>query len=164
MDIITSDKILESLRKSISDLEMSLHDSLKLININSNMTFSQILFSFIDFSKKNSIIDNKLNNLLDDYSAKIIKLDSYKDYQQDMIFMLLYISIMMYNDLSNPDVKNKIKIEQFTKMVLDFYKFPKDMIKNIYNDAYDKIKQENIENNLLHDKKMISNKKTCIIL
>ena len=43
--------------------------------------------------------------------------------------------------------------------------FPEDFITEIYIDIYDKIKKENIENNILDYKKFEqSNKKTCTIL
>lgn len=162
---ITSDTILESLRKSINDLELSLNESLKLIILESSMTFSQIILIFIDFINKNNIIDHQLNNLLDDYTEKIIQLETYKIYTPDNIFMLLYISIMIYNDLSNPDIKNKIKLQQFIKMTnINNNTFSEDMIKHIYIDIYDYIKEKNIENNILHNKKIKNNKKKCIIL
>lgn len=78
--------------------------------------------------------------------------------------MLLYVTIMLYNDLANPDIKNKIKLKGFIKMtdgLLNNNNFPKDFITEIYNDIYDKIKEENIENNILQNKKFEqSNKKT----
>ena len=81
--------------------------------------------------------------------------------------MLLYLSLMMYNDLSNTNIKNKIKLNEFIKLTTGInnnLNFPIEFIKEIYNDIYDKIKDDNIIDNILHDKTIISDKKKCIIL
>ena len=51
-----------------------------------------------------------------------------------------------------------------TDGLLNNTNFPEEFITEIYNNIYDKIKEENIKNNILHDKQIISNNKTCIIL
>lgn len=147
---------------------MSIDDKLRNIELDLDISFTNALSIFQDFISSNKIMDFQVYNLLDIWSAKINKLNKYNKYPHESIFMLLYVTIMLYNDLANPDIKNKIKLKSFIKMTNGLNNnnnFPEDFITEIYNDIYDKIKEENIENNILDYKKFEqSNKKTCIIL
>mgnify|MGYP003338990172 FL=1 len=112
-------------------------------------------------------MDFQIYNILDIWSGKICTLNKYKEYPRDALFMLIYLSIMLYNDLANPEIKNKMNLKKFIKMtdgLLNNTNFPEEFITEIYNNIYDKIKEENIKNNILHDKQIISNNKGCIIL
>jgi Sec7-like guanine-nucleotide exchange factor len=158
---------IDIIQKLDGNNSISLNDMLKSIKLNEECTFSEALLIFMDFIKKNSVIDYQVNSLLDDFSGKIKLLNKYKDYLQDSLFMLLYLSLMMYNDLSNTNIKNKIKLNEFIKLTTGInnnLNFPIEFIKEIYNDIYDKIKDDNIIDNILHDKTIISDKKKCIIL
>jgi Sec7-like guanine-nucleotide exchange factor len=158
---------IDIIEKLDGNNSISLNDMLKSIKLKEECTFSEALLIFVDFIKKNSVIDYQVNSLLDDFSGKIKLLNKYKDYLHDSLFMLLYLSLMMYNDLSNTNIKNKIKLNEFIKLTTGINNnsnFPIEFIKEIYNDIYDKIKDDNIIDNILHDKTIISDKKKCIIL
>ena len=166
--IISRETILESLRKSILDLGMMPEEKLKEIILDDNIDFVDALFIFQDFLQNNKILDYQINELLDDYSGKIKRINSCKEYPQDVLFILLYSCIMLYNDLANPNVKKKIKLNGFINMLKGCNinnNFPAEFLTNIYNKIYHKIKNENIINNKLHNEKIIYDKKSsCVIL
>ena len=139
---------------------------LQNIILDDNIDFIDALFILQDFLISNNILDYQINRILDIYSKKIKNISKYNNYDQDIIFLLLYSSIMLYNDLANPQVINKIKHNEFIKMLenINNDQLTFDVLSNIYNKIYDKIKDKNIENNKLHDKTILTCKKSCIIL
>jgi len=143
------------------------------ITLEENCDFVCAMFIFQDFISKSNILENKINlyDLLNDYSEKIHKLTKYNNFEKDSLFILLYSSIMLYNDLADPDVKNKMTLKQFIKMLNGCNSnnnFPIELLNDIYNKIYDKIKKIDISNNIIElDNLGVSiNKKnkTCIIL
>ena len=126
-----------------------LHERLKLIKLNNNTKFSEALFIFEDFIKYNYINRDYIPKLLDFYSGKIILLDEYKNYDQSNLFMLLYVSALLYDDLSNPYIKKKMKMKDFIKITNGLNNnsnFPIELIKEIYNDIYDNTQNNNTQN------------------
>ena len=157
----------DNIDNNIDTMDVSLDEKIKLIKLDENSTFSEALFILQEFLQSYNVFGHQIYNLLDNYSGKIQNLNKYSEYPQDMLFMLLYISIMLYNDLANPKIINKIKLNTFIKMISDInnnIKIADDIIIDIYNSIYDKIKHDNIENNKLHDKKITYDKKYCNIL
>ena len=125
---------------------MSIDEKLKDIQLDANMSFGESLFILQDFISNNDIIDFQIYNLLDIWSGKICLLNKYKEYPRDAIYMLIYVSIMLYNDLANPEIKNKMNLKKFIKMtngLLNNTNFPEDLITEIYNNIYNKINKEN---------------------
>jgi Sec7-like guanine-nucleotide exchange factor len=91
------------------------------------------------------------------------------DYSQESIFILLYSSILLYNDLFNIKIQKKITLKQFIKMLKGCNSkndFPEDLLISIYDNVQinNKANVDNIDNidNIARDK----NKKNswCIIL
>lgn len=147
---------------------MTLEDKIKNIEFNENLNFLDTFFILQNFISEEHIIDYQLASIFDEFSGKIKKLQSCSKYQQDSLFILLYSSTMTYNDLINPEIKNKIKLNNFIKMLEgcnNNNNFPTEFLTEIYDKIYDKIKEMNIKNNILHDKKIISDKQNkCILL
>ena len=144
-------------------------NNLQNIILNDNNDFIDALFILQDFLSVNNILDYQINNILNIYSEKIKNISKYNNYDIDIIFLLLYSSIMLYNDLANPEVINKIKHNEFVKMLnnINNSQISCKFLSNIYNKIYDKINNENIKNNKLHNKKIITcekSTKSCIIL
>jgi hypothetical protein len=151
---------------SHENYEYDYTNDLEEITFTDNMDFIDILFILQDFIIMHNILDNQISDILNIYSAKIKKLSNYNNYDVNTIFLLLYSSIMLYNDLANPKIIKKIKHNEFIKM---FYNINNNqLLKNtlscIYNKIYDKIKNENIKNNVLHNKNILTSKKSCMIL
>ena len=62
------------------------------------------------------------------------------------------------------DLAGSMKLNGFIKMtngINNNSNFPTDLIEQVYNDIYDKIKNEDIPNNILHDKKIKHDRKKC---
>ena len=139
---------------------MSNIDNLQNIMLTDDMNFTDLLFILQEFLFTHNILDNENILMLETYSEKIYKLKNFSCYNKDTIFLLLYLSIMLYNDLCDPRIINKIKQNEFIKLfnTIDD-KLSYDLLENIYNNIND-----NIKNNILHDKKIITYKKSCIIL
>lgn len=144
-------------------------DFLENLKLDENCNFVDTIFIFQDLLYENNITNNnKIDeyNLINKYSEKIKNLKKYKNFTQESIFILLYSSIMLYNDLCNPTITKKLSLKQFIKML---YKcnsnenFPVELLTDIYTKIYNKIKALNIENNKLESITK-QNKKTCIIL
>jgi len=142
------------------------------ITLEENCDFVDAMFIFQDFISESNILETEINlhDLLNDYSEKIHNLKKYNNFEKDSLFILLYSSIMLYNDLANPYVKNKMKLKQFIKMLNGCNSnnnFPIELLNDIYKRIYNKIKMD-ISNNIIElDNLEVSiNKKnkTCIIL
>ena len=142
------------------------------ITLEENCDFVDAMFIFQDFISESNILETEINlhDLLNDYSEKIHNLKKYNNFEKDSLFILLYLSIMLYNDLANPYVKNKMKLKQFIKMLNGCNSnnnFPIELLNDIYKRIYNKIKMD-ISNNIIElDNLEVSiNKKnkTCIIL
>ena len=111
------------------------------------------MFILQDFLQENEILDYQIASILDDYSEKITKINSCKEYNHDVLLILLYSSVMLYNDLANPKIKKKLKLNGYIKMMNgcnNNKNFPMNFLTNIYNKIYDKIKSYNIIDNILH--------------
>jgi hypothetical protein len=136
------------------------------ISFDDNMTFVDTLFVLQNFLFIHNILDNHISIILDIYSSKIKKISNYNNYDQDTIFLLLYSSIMLYNDLANAHIINKIKHNEFIKMFdnINNNQLSRELLSDIYNKIYDRIKHENIQNNKLHDKKILTSKSSCVFL
>ena len=142
---------------------MSIDDKLRNINLDMDISFTGSLFILQDFISSNDIMDFQIYNILDIWSGKICTLNKYKEYPRDALFMLIYLSIMLYNDLANPEIKNKMNLKKFIQMtngLLNNKNFPEDFITEIYNNIYNKINGNGNRNR--NDN--IKSKKTCIIL
>ena len=145
---------------------MSFHISKKIaeIDLEPNTSFVDALFFLQDIISEDS--DSKNNNKLclifDNFSQKMKSLECCKDFEQDAIFILLYSSILLYNDIFDIKIKKKITLQQFFKMLKGCNSskdFPEEFLKSIYeliNAKMDKQLDEKIEKN---------NKKSfCVIL
>lgn len=147
------DTLKKSLKKSFLNVDIIPEDKLKIIELNENIDFADALFILQDFLQENEILDYQIASILDDYSEKITKINSCKEYNHDVLLILLYSSVMLYNDLSNPEIKKKLKLQNFIKMMNgcnNNKNFPMNFLTNIYNKIYDKIKSYNIIDNILH--------------
>ena len=96
---------------------MSIDDKLRNINLDMDISFTGSLFILQDFISSNDIMDFQIYNILDIWSGKICTLNKYKEYPRDALFMLIYLSIMLYNDLANPEIKNKKALDKATLYV-----------------------------------------------
>jgi Sec7-like guanine-nucleotide exchange factor len=146
----------------------TIEDRLKDIKFENNLEFTDALFILQDFITNENIIDYQVQSILDDYSEKIMTLTDCNGYTKESLYILLYSSIMIYYDLVNIEIKNKIKLNSFIRMMAKCNNnddFPKDFLTKIYNNIYDKIKELNIINNELHDKKITEDRKktSCAI-
>jgi len=113
---------------------MSNIDNLQDIMLTDDMNFTDLLFILQEFLFTHNILDNENILILETYSEKIYKLKNFSCYNKDTIFLLLYLSIMLYNDLCDPHIINKIKQNEFIKLfnTIDD-KLSYDLLENIYN-------------------------------
>jgi hypothetical protein len=163
---ILTENIIDTLKKSLLDTDITPEEKLKLIKLNENIDFVDALFILQDFLQENEILDYQITSLLDDYSEKITKINTCKEYNHDVLLILLYSSVMLYNDLSNPVIKKKLKLKNFIKMMNGCNNnkdFQINFLTHIYNKIYDRIKSYNIKDNILHSNDEL-NKKKCYIL
>jgi hypothetical protein len=166
---ILQENIIDTLKKTLKkslDTDITPEDKLKIIKLDENIDFADALFILQDFLQENEILDYQITSILDDYSEKIIKINICKEYNNDTLLILLYSSVLLYNDLSNPEIKKKLKLQNFIKMMNGCNNnkdFPMDFLTKIYNKIYDRIKSYNITDNILHSNDEL-NKKKCYIL
>ena len=160
------DTLKKSLKKSLLNTDIIPEDKLKIIELNENIDFADALFILQDFLQENEILDYQIASILDDYSEKITKINTCKEYNHDVLLILLYSSVMLYNDLANPKIKKKLKLNGYIKMMNGCNNnkdFQINFLTNIYTKIYDKIKNTNIKDNILHSNENL-NKKKCYIL
>jgi hypothetical protein len=163
---VSKENIMNMFEKTLYELDNTPEEKLKLIELNEYIDFVDALFILQDFLQKNEILYYQITSLLVDYSEKITKINTCKEYNNDTILILLYSSVLLYNDLSNPVIKKKLKLKNFIKMMIGCNNnkdFPIDFLTHIYNKIYDRIKSYNIKDNILHSNDEL-NKKKCYIL
>ena len=114
---ILTENIIDTLKKSLLDTDITPENKLEIIELDENIDFADALFILQDFLHDNNILDYQIASILDDYSGKITKINSCKEYSQTELFLLLYSSIMLYNDLANPAIKKKLKLNGYIKMM-----------------------------------------------
>lgn len=162
----SKENIIDMFKKTLYESDNTPEEKLKLIELNEYIDFVDALFILQDFLQKNEILDYQITSLLVDYSEKITKINTCKEYNNDALLILLYSSVLLYNDLSNPVIKKKLKLKNFIKMMNGCNNkkdFPIDFLTHIYNKIYDRIKSYNIKDNILHSNDEL-NKKKCYIL
>jgi Sec7-like guanine-nucleotide exchange factor len=162
----SSDNINYNINYNINDtISDNINDN---ITLDDNMDFVDALFVLQDYLSEKTISDNQNIFILETFSEKIKKLNKYKEIDQSSLFILLYVSIMLYNDLANPDIKHKIKLNKFINMLRgcnnkneynNDTNFPTELLNDIYNKIYNKIKELNIKDNILDEPK-----RSCVIL
>ena len=100
---------------------MSIHigKKIKEIELEENTTFTDALFLLQDIlsTDTDASDNNKLTLIINDFSEKMRALKCCKDYSQDSIFILIYSSILLYNDIFNIKIKKKITLQQFIRML-----------------------------------------------
>lgn len=145
---------------------MSIHitQKIKEIELEEHTTFTEALFLLQDIISSDTISsdNNKVIIAMNDFSEKMISIDCCKEYSQDSIFILLYSSILLYNDLFNIKIQKKITLKQFIKMLKGCNSekdFPEDLLISIYNE----IEQKNINDKINKSDKDKQNN-WCIIL
>jgi hypothetical protein len=152
---------------------MSVHIAKKIkdTELDENTTFVEALFLLQEIlsSDTDSNDNTKAIVAMNDFSEKMKSLKCCLDYSQESIFILLYSSILLYNDLFNIKIQKKITLKQFIKMLKGCNSkndFPEDLLISIYDNVQinNKANVDNIDNidNIARDK----NKKNswCIIL
>lgn len=147
---------------------MSIHitQKIKEIELEKHTKFTEALFLLQDIISSDTISsdNNKVIIAMNDFSEKMKSIDCCKEYSQDAIFILLYSSILIYNDLFNIKIKKKITFNQFIKMLKGCNSekdFPEDLLISIYNEIKEKNKNITIEN-IDKNKNMKNN--WCMIL
>ena len=145
---------------------MSIHitQKIKEIELEEHTTFTEALFLLQDIISSDTISsdNNKVIIAMNDFSEKMRSIDCCKEYSQDSIFILLYSSILLYNDLFNIKILKKITLKQFIKMLKGCNSekdFPEDLLISIYNE----IEQKNINDKINKSDKDKQNN-WCIIL
>lgn len=121
---------------------MSIHISKKIkeTELDENTTFVEALFLLQDIlsSDSDSNDNNKAIIVMNDFSEKMKSLKCCLDYSQESIFILLYSSILLYNDIFNIKIKKKITMNQFIKMLKGCNSkndFPEDFLISIYHNV-----------------------------